>query len=126
MNVQTITEPLLFEDNGEISIPGFGTNLVNLDLKKRSERNDSMAKTTEKLFIFSVHRVDIVKGLFKIYKSDMSITQRFIQLVFKEENASGNSVTKNVYAHFYNEIFSLHSASINANVPTGLSEEEYE
>ena len=50
----------------------------------------------------------------------MSITQHFIQLV------SGDSVTKDVYRHFYNEIFSLHSAGINANVPTGLSEEKYE
>ena len=73
-----------------------------------------MAKTTEKLFTFSVHRHDIVKSLFKIYNSDMSITQHFIQLV------SGGGVTKDVYAHFYNEIFSLHSAGINTNVPTGL------
>ena len=56
----------------------------------------------------------------------MSITQHFIQLVFKEENASRDGITKDVYAHFYNEIFSLHSAGINTNVPNGLSEEEYE
>ena len=78
-----------------------------------------MAKTTEKLFTFSVHRHHIVKSLFKIYNSDMSITQHFIQLV------SGDGLIKDVYAHFYNEIFSLHSAGINTNVPTGLSEEEY-
>ena len=125
LNVQTIKEPLLLEDDGEISTPSFGTNVVNLELKKRYEQNDLMAKTTEKLFIFSVHRYDIVKSLFKIYNSDVSITQHFIQLVFKEENASGDGVTKDVYAHFYNKIFSLHRAGINTNVPTGLSEKEY-
>ena len=126
LNVQTIKEPLLLEDDGEISIPGFGTNVVNLELKRRYEPNDLMAKTTEKLLIFSVHRNYIVKSLFKIYNSYVSTTQHFIQLVFKEENASGDGVTKDVYAHFYNEIFSLHSAGINVNVPTGLLEEEYE
>ena len=73
LNVQTIKELLLFEDDGEISIPGFGTNEVNLELKRRYEQNDLMAKTTEKLFIFSAHRHDIVKSLFKIYNSDVSI-----------------------------------------------------
>ena len=53
LNVQTIKEPLLFEDDGKIRIPGFGTNVVNLELKRRYEQNDLMAKTTEKLFFFS-------------------------------------------------------------------------
>ena len=49
LNIQTIKKPLLFEDDGEISIPGFSTNVVNLELKRRYKQNDLTAKTTEKL-----------------------------------------------------------------------------
>ena len=52
LNVQTIQEPLLFEDDGEISIPAFGTNVVNLELKRRQqEENASGDGVTKDVYV---------------------------------------------------------------------------
>ena len=77
------------------------------------------------VFVYAVHRHDIIKSLFTVY-DDASIIKYIINLVFKGENASGDVVTRDVYTQFFKEIFSMYSSGIHANVPTGLSAEECE
>ena len=134
LNVQITEKPPNFEEDGEVTVPGFsaqGTNnhlnnnSENLEIKRRISKNDLYLETGGNVFLYAVHRHDIIKSLFAVY-SDASITKYMISLVFKGENASGDGVTRDVYTQIFKEIFKMYSSGIHANVPTGLSAEECE
>ena len=75
------------------------------------------------VFVYAVHRHDIIKSLFTVY-DDASIIKYIVNLVFKGENVSGDGVRRDVYTQFFKETFSMYSSGIHANAPTGLSAEE--
>lgn len=132
LNVQITEKPPNFEEDGEATVPSFSAqvtnnhltdNSENLEIKRILSKNDLYLEIGGNVFVYAVHRHDIIKSLFTVY-DDASIIKYIINLVFKGENASGDGVTRDVYTQFFKEIFSMYSSGIHANAPTGLSAEE--
>ena len=58
---------------------------------------------------------------------DVAVTDRYVTTIkFRDENALGDGVSRDVYAQFYKDIFRLYSSGIRENVPLSFSERDSE
>ena len=96
LNVQITEKPPNFEEDGEVTVPSFSAqvtnnhltdNSENLEIKRRLSKNDLHLETGGNVFVYVVHRHDIIKSLFTVY-DNASITKYIINLVFKGENTN--------------------------------------
>ena len=72
--------------------------------------------------MYKVDRFNVIEEPFSVFGK--RVGSKFLNLEYKDKNAFGDGVTKDVYSYFFEELFRFRCAGIDASVPTSLTDKE--
>ena len=126
LNMEESDTALSFDDNDEeMTILGYSSKE---DIFERLEKKRNDAKMTVHLPSLSqdnvmnkVDRFSVIEELFSVLGK--RVGSKFLNLEYKDEEAFGDGVTKDVYSYFFEELFRFRCAGIDASALTSLNDE---
>ena len=126
LNLGILNQPLDFQEDCEITMPGYSNSLTKcigtIEAKRDTEKFKLKNDTGS---CFYVDRHNIVHDILQMYQ-DKAVTDRYVTIKFRDENALGDGVSRDVYTQFYKDVFRLYSSGIHENVPVSFSKRDSE
>ena len=114
LNMEESDTALSFDDNDEeVTMLGYSSKE---DIFERLEKKRNDAKMT--VYLPSLSQDNVMFSVF-----GKRVGSKFLNLEYKDEEAFGNGVTKDVYSYFFEELFRFRCAGIDASVLTSLTDE---
>ena len=114
LNMEVSDTALSFDDNDEeVTMLGYSSKE---DIFERLEKKRNDAKMT--VYLPSLSQDNVMFSVF-----GKRVGSKFLNLEYKDEEAFGNGVTKDVYSYFFEELFGFRCAGIDASVLTSLTDE---
>ena len=114
LNMEESDTALSFDDNDEeVTMLGYSSKE---DIFERLEKKRNDAKMT--VYLPSLSQDNVMFSVF-----GKRAGSKFLNLEYKDEEAFGDGVTKNVYSYFFEELFRFRCAGIDASVLTSLTDE---
>ena len=114
LNMEESDTALSFDDNDEeVTILGYSSKE---DIFERLEKKRNDAKMT--VYLPSLSQDNVMFSVF-----GKRVGSKFLNLDYKDEEAFGDGVTKDVYSYFFEELFRFRCAGIDASVLTSLTDE---
>ena len=114
LNMEVSDTALSFDDNNEeVTMLGYSSKE---DIFERLEKKRNDAKMT--VYLPSLSQDNVMFSVF-----GKRVGSKFLNLDYKDEEAFGDGVTKDVYSYFFEELFRFRCAGIDASVLTSLTDE---
>ena len=114
LNMEESDTALSFDDNDEeVTMLGYSSKE---DIFERLEKKRNDAKMT--VYLPSLSQDNVMFSVF-----GKRVGSKFLNLDYKDEEAFGDGVTKDVYSYFFEELFRFRCAGIDASVLTSLTDE---
>ena len=114
LNMEESDTALSFDDNDEeVTMLGYSSKE---DIFERLEKKRNDAKMT--VYLPSLSQDNVMFSVF-----GKRAGGKFLNLEYKDEEAFGDGVTKDVYSYFFEELFRFRCAGIDASVLTSLTDE---
>ena len=114
LNMEESDTALSFDDNDEeVTMLGYSSKE---DIFERLEKKRNDAKMT--VYLPSLSQDNVMFSVF-----GKGAGSKFLNLEYKDEEAFGDGVTKDVYSYFFEELFRFRCAGIDASVLTSLTDE---
>ena len=114
LNMEESDTALSFDDNDEeMTILGYSSKE---DIFERLEKKRNDAKMT--VYLPSLSQDNVMFSVF-----GKRVGSKFLNLDYKDEEAFGDGVTKDVYSYFFEELFRFRCAGIDTSVLTSLTDE---
>ena len=114
LNMEESDTALSFDDNDEeVTMLGYSSKE---DIFERLEKKRNDAKMT--VYLPSLSQDNVMFSVF-----GKRAGSKFLNLEYKDEEAFGDGVTKDVYSYFFEELFRFRCAGIDASVLTSLTDE---
>ena len=114
LNMEESDAALSFDDNDEeVTMLGYSSKE---DIFERLEKKRNDAKMT--VYLPSLSQDNVMFSVF-----GKRVGSKFLHLEYKDEEAFGDGVTKDVYSYFFEELFRFRCAGIDASVLTSLTDE---
>ena len=114
LNMEESDAALSFDDNDEeVTMLGYSSKE---DIFERLEKKRNDAKMT--VYLPSLSQDNVMFSVF-----GKRVGSKFLNLDYKDEEAFGDGVTKDVYSYFFEELFRFRCAGIDASVLTSLTDE---
>ena len=114
LNMEESDAALSFDDNDEeVTMLGYSSKE---DIFERLEKKRNDAKMT--VYLPSLSQDNVMFSVF-----GKRVGSKFLHLEYKDEEAFGDGVTKDVYSYFFEELFRFRCAGIDSSVLTSLTDE---
>ena len=114
LNMEESDTALSFDDSDEeVTMLGYSSKE---DIFERLEKKRNDAKMT--VYLPSLSQDNVMFSVF-----GKRVGSKFLNLDYKDEEAFGDGVTKDVYSYFFEELFRFRCAGIDASVLTSLTDE---
>ena len=114
LNMEESDTALSFDDNDEeVTMLGYSSKE---DIFERLEKKRNDAKMT--VYLPSLSQDNVMFSVF-----GKRVGSKFLNLDYKDEEAFGDGVTKDVYSYFFEELFRFRCAGIDASALTSLTDE---
>ena len=124
LNFEILNQPLDFEEDCKIMMLGYSNTLAKCIGTIEAKRNTEtfiLKNDTDSCFYVDQH--NIVHDILEMHQ-DEAITDRYVTVKFRDENAVRDGVSRDVYTQFYKYLFRLYSSGIHQNIPLPFSERE--
>ena len=124
LNFEILNQPLDFEEECKIMMLGYSNTLAKrtgtIEVKRNMEifklKNDTGS-------CFYVDQHSVVHDILEMHEYE-AITDHYVTVKFRDENALGDGVSRDVYTQFYKYVFRLYSSGIHENIPLSFSERD--